>query len=167
MLKRVMAVFVAALIVLAVAGCGRAATEKTEAPAAPTVTQPAGPGPSSADLNDTAVKVLKLTESRDWAALYDYFSADIQKTITKDEFVALKKEESAHSKIVYKNFKVGQPRMLAQWEDKMAGKSYQNVAEVPYTVDVQTPKGEMHVNNTINLIQTPEKNWRYLWIRKN
>lgn len=166
--RKIIAVLLSVLAIVVIMGCSKKETSKTAAPAAAAQAPAAapGPGPTATDLKDTADKVLKMTESQEWEALYDYISSDIQKTISKDQFIALKKDEAAHSKIVYKNFKMGEPKMLAQWNDVIDGKTYNNVAQVPYTVDVETPKGEMNVNNTICLIQDQNKNWRYLWIRK-
>lgn len=164
-MKKVIAFLSAVLVVLvALAGCGGSPGSGKASLPVVSDSASAGPGPGSPDLKATAGKVLQLTESQQWDALYDYLYIDIQKSFPRDQYVNSRKEEASHLKIKYRNYKVGEPRMLARWEDKTTGRIYSNVAEVPYTVDVVTPRGEMKVNNVIHLIQTPEKNWRYLWV---
>lgn len=166
MLKRAVTLFLLLVFVLSVgAGCGSGGS-KSAVPAAASKsnTEPVGPGPSSPDLKQTAAKVLTLTETKEWASLYDYVYREIQIAVPKDEFVDLRKQETSRSKIVYKNYQIGEPKMLV--ESIEGGITYKNVAEVPYVVDVETPRGEIKVNNHIHLIQSPEKNWRYLWIKR-
>lgn len=166
LLKKTTVVFVFILSFVILAGCGTKAEKTTAPPQSTEVSVPAGPGPTSIDVKATAEKVLKMIESKNWSNLYDYLYVEIQKTISKDEFVDLRTTESSHSKIEYKNYKVGEAKPLAEWVDKIDGKTYKNVTQVQYTVDVITPRGEMKMQNSMYLIQTPEKNWRYLWIRK-
>jgi len=122
--------------------------------------------PESKDLKTTAEKVIGMMETRDWDSLYDYLSKDIKESISKDDFVEAKKQEVQRSKIEYKNYNIGEPKMVPEWVNTVNGKSYKNVAEIPYSVDVVTPKGAFRVENVIRLIQNSEQNWRYIWIRK-
>lgn len=158
-------IVVAAVIVI---GCGGkpAKTDTSSVPTASAV-KPKPVIAGSTDLKETAGKVVKLIEAKDWANLYNYIYPDIQNAISRDEFLAMKNNESAHSKIQYKNYKVGEPKLIGQWVDKIDNKTYQNVAEIPYTVDVVTPKGEITINNSIHLAQTADQKWCYILVNKN
>jgi hypothetical protein len=68
---------------------------------------------------------------------------------------------------VYKNYNFGESKVVGKWVDPIDNKTYENAAEVPYTVDVVTPKGEMKVNNSIHLVQATDNKWSYIWINKN
>ncbi len=164
MLRRPVVFAIAVLILIGAAGCGGKDVKKADPPAKlpKESSAPPGSGPASPDLKETAEKILKLTESEEWARLYDYLYADVQKTISKEDFVNARK----NSKMSYRNYKIGEPRIVPEWRDNINGKTYKDVAEIPYTVDVVTERGEIKVNNIMHLIKTPENDWRYLWIRK-
>ena len=159
-------IVVAAVIFI---GCGgkQAKTDTSSVPTSSAAVKPKPVIAGSTDLKETAGKVVKLIESKDWANLYNYLYPDIQNAISKEDFVAAKNNESSRSKIQYKNYKVGEPKLVGQWVDKIDNKTYQNAAEIPYTVDVVTPKGEININNSIHLTQTTDKKWCYIWINKN
>lgn len=167
-MKKATVVLIAVLIAVMLAGCGSNSSRDTSA--VPTTAPAAKPKPviaGTTDLKETAGKVVKLIEAKDWANLYNYLYPDIQNAISKEDFVALKKDEAANSKIQYKNYKVGEPKLVGQWVDNIDNKTYQNAAEIPYTVDVVTPRGEISINNSFHLAQTADKKWCYLWINKN
>lgn len=154
-------ILILVLSVSVITGCGDKKAE-TVTTKSKVVEVPEGPGPTSTDPKATAEKVLKMIEKKDWTNLYGYIYVDIQKTISKEDFI----KYNSRSKVKYKNHQVGEPQLKNEWVDKIGGTSYKNVMEVPYTVDVVTPRGEIKFNNNMYLIQTPEKNWRYLWIKK-
>lgn len=163
MLKKLTIAIILILSISLISGCGSnndSATEKSKKTA---VEVPAGPGPSSTDPKGAAETILKFKETKDWDKLYDYIYVDIQRTISREDFVAY----NSKSKVSYQNHKVAEsPKILPEWVDKINGVTYKNVAEVSYTADIVTPRGKVNFKNQMYLIQTPEKNWRYIWIKK-
>lgn len=167
MMRKTTGIVIAVSIALMFAGCGSQPVQ-TNTSSAPTV-KTSKPNPvlaGSTDLQETAGKVVKLIEAKDWANLYNYLHPDIQSSISQEEFVAIKKDEAANSKMQYKNYKVGEPKLVGRWVDQIDHKTYQNAAEIPYTVDVVTPRGEVSINNSMHLAQAPDKKWCYIWINK-
>lgn len=155
------------ITILVLAGCGGKETDKSgELKANDTLKSQDAAFPESDEVKATADKILKLIDAGEWATVYDFVYTDIQKTISKEDFVNLKKQELANSKMEYRNYKVNEPRMISEWVDKIDGITYQNVVEVPYVVDVKTQRGDIEVKNNMYLLNTPDKGWRYLWIKK-
>lgn len=163
MLRKLTIAIIFILSISLISGCGKSNDTTTEKPNKTVSEVPAGPGPTSTDPKVTAETILKFKESKDWNKLYDYVYVDIQKTISREEFV----DHNSKSKVTYENHKVAEaPKMLPEWVDKINGVTYKNVAEVSYTADIVTPRGKVNFKNKMYLIQTPEKNWRYIWIKK-
>jgi len=157
------------MVIIIMAGCGRDSAKKGDSgkPAIISSGEASdGAGSTAGTAKETAAQVLRLTQDRKWTAVYDYVYTDTGETLSRDEFIKIREVESTKSKLVYKKYELGEPKMLDEWTDGLSGKSYQNVAEVPYTVDVITPNGKFKVNNSLHLIQTPENEWRYIWNAK-
>lgn len=162
MVKKLISVLIVVLCFTVAFGCGSKKVENTSEPKKQ-VEVPTGPGPTSTDPKATAEMILKFKQAKDWSTLYDYIYVDIQKTISREDFVAY----NSKAKVTYENHKVAeQPKVLPEWIDKINNITYKNVAEVSYTADIVTPRGKVNFTNKMYLVQTPEKNWRYLWIKK-
>lgn len=151
-------VFIAALVLLVMVagGCGKSGDA-------------AGPGTGEKQKRDpvyqTADTILKLKEEKRWAELYTYLHPDVQSAVYKDEFVKTRTAESQRTKVKYKEYTVKDYKMLKAWRDNLeAGKIYADVAEVAYTVRVETAVGEKEIGNTMHLARSDDGQWKYLWM---
>ncbi len=162
MVKKLISALIILLCFMVIFGCGSKKTEKT-VESQKQVEVPKGPGPTSTDPKTTAELVLKFKQEKEWSKLYDYIYVDIQKTISREDFV----DFNGKAKVSYENHKITEePKILPEWVDKINGITYKHVAEISYTADIVTPRGKVNFANKMYMVQTPEKNWRYLWIKK-
>lgn len=155
MLKKIVAVFIVAMLVLLV-GC-----QKNEQPAS------TAPPPSiPEDIAKTATAVLDAYMAQDWNALYDQIHVDIQSTIEKQSFIDLRTETQSHIKVKYKGYALKEHKMIKTWRNPANQElQFQDVAEVYYTVNVETPKGDKEIQNILHLAKGPEGKWSYLWVQ--
>lgn len=154
--RKIFIFFVIMVLFFGVMGCGGKGPAAKVSPPKPNI---------APDIAEIATQVLTSTEQEDWDKLYGYLHPDIQALITKEQFAKQMAEKKSHMKIKYENFALVKVKMLPEWQDPFESKMpYRNVAEVYYTVKVDTPKGEKEITNTLHLVKV-NGDWKYLWSR--
>ncbi|MFZ5639116.1 MAG: hypothetical protein ACOY4Q_00230 [Bacillota bacterium] len=112
-----------------------------------------------------AETILKLKEAKQWEEIYGYLHPDIQAAVSKEEFVKNRSGDLQYTKIKYKDYSVDKVKMLKEWREK--GLVFKDVAEVSYSVRVDTAVGEKTIGNTMRLAKDKDGKWKYLfWITK-
>lgn len=158
MTKKATVILIMILLALIVGGCGKSADSS-------------GAGANEQKENDPVIKaaetILKLKADKQWAELYGYLHPDVQAAVTKDEFVKIRSGVLEHTKLKYDDFTVVKYAMLKEWHDTFdKSKTYTDVAEVSYTVRVETSKGVKDIGNTMHLVKDKDGKWKYLWFTR-
>jgi hypothetical protein len=155
MTKKIAVITALLVLTLIVGGCGKSK-------------ETAGSG-NAVKAKDPVVQaaetILKIKEEKQWEELYSYLHPDIQAAVSKDEFVKNRSGDLQYTKIKYKDYTVGKVTMLKEWREKDL--VFKDVAEVSYTVLVDTAVGEKTIGNTMRLTKDKDGEWKYLfWITK-
>ena len=108
---------------------------------------------------EVAQKIIKLSSYQQWQQLYDLLHPDIQNKFTREQFIDERKTNGKPFSLI-KNYTTDSATILDSWTDTDGiGKTYQNVAEVPFTImlDDNPFRGTMH------LVKASDGQWRYFW----
>ncbi|AGK99657.1 hypothetical protein [Desulfoscipio gibsoniae] len=117
------------------------------------------PEPKAEPPEKVAQSILEYMSYQQWQQLYKYLHPDTRALITEDEFIKMKEDGPV---LAIESYQVKEPVLLNSWTDsKGTGKTYKNVAEIPFEITVNLVGNKQPYKASMHLVQDEQGAWKY------